>query len=109
MLLFRSVNRHEQLQPARLTDKAVALVVTRAAAAVGLDPKFGAGQAHSSQRWQGSTVLAGRPPRHLLEPPGEVKLITVAKAFRDLAVGQRAVVHQFTGAPNELCAAVARR
>ena len=35
--LFRSVNRHEQVQQGRLSDRAVALVVKRAAAAAGLD------------------------------------------------------------------------
>ncbi|MBY6274119.1 MAG: integrase, partial [Bacillaceae bacterium] len=36
--LFRSIDRHGNLQPSRLSDKAVALVVKRRAQAVGLDP-----------------------------------------------------------------------
>lgn len=41
--MFRSVNRHGQLQPGRLSDKAVALVVKRQAQACGLDPARYAG------------------------------------------------------------------
>lgn len=36
--LFRAIDRHGNLQPGRLSDKAVALVVKRRAEAVGLDP-----------------------------------------------------------------------
>jgi hypothetical protein len=36
--LFRPVNRHDKVQPRRLTDQSVALIVKRAAARAGLDP-----------------------------------------------------------------------
>ncbi len=41
--LFRPVNRHGTLQPGRLSDRAVALIVKRAAEAAGLDPARYAG------------------------------------------------------------------
>ncbi len=41
--VFRAINRHGQLQPGRLSDKAVALVVKRHAAAAGLNSEFYAG------------------------------------------------------------------
>lgn len=47
--LFRSVNRHGQLQPGRLSDKAVALVVKRYAEEAGLDPA----------RYSGHSLRAG--------------------------------------------------
>lgn len=50
--LFRSVNRHGQLPEGRLSDKAVALVVKRAAKAAGLD----------SSRYAGHSLRAGLAP-----------------------------------------------
>lgn len=41
--LFRSINRHGQMQPGRLSDKAVALIVKRQASAAGLDPQLYSG------------------------------------------------------------------
>src|SRR3712207_2142899 len=38
--VFRSVNRHGQIQAGRLSDKAVALVVKRTAVAAGMDPSI---------------------------------------------------------------------
>jgi site-specific recombinase XerD len=52
--LFRGVDRHGRLLPGRLSDRAVARVVQRAAAAAGLDPAKYAG--HSLR-----TGLATRP------------------------------------------------
>jgi site-specific recombinase XerD len=41
--IFRPINRHGQLQPQRLSDKAVALIVKHMAKAAGLDPSIFAG------------------------------------------------------------------
>ena len=42
--LFQAINRHGRVQPGRLSDRAVALIVKRVALAAGLDPSRYAGQ-----------------------------------------------------------------
>jgi site-specific recombinase XerD len=51
--LFRAISRHGQLTPTRLSDRAVALIVKRAARAAGYDPTGFAGDS-----------LRGGPPTH---------------------------------------------
>lgn len=48
--LFRPINRHGQISDQRLSDRAVALIVKRAAAAAGLDPAQYAGHSLRSGR-----------------------------------------------------------
>lgn len=55
--LFRPINRHSQIQPARLSDKAVALVVKRHAEAAGRDPSRYAG--HSLRAGLATAWLPG--------------------------------------------------
>ena len=50
--VFRSVNRHGQVEPARLSDKAVAIVVKRHAPGAGVDP----------WRYAGHSLRAGLAP-----------------------------------------------
>ncbi|MBJ7607140.1 MAG: tyrosine-type recombinase/integrase [Candidatus Dormibacteraeota bacterium] len=52
--IFRSVNRHDQVQPGRLSDQSVALVVKRAGERAGLDPIRLAG--HSLRRGFATTA-----------------------------------------------------
>ncbi len=52
--IFRSVNRHDQVQPGRLSDQSVALVVKRAGERAGLDPTRLAG--HSLRRGFATTA-----------------------------------------------------
>jgi integrase len=52
--IFRPVNRHDQVQPGRLTDQSVALVVKRAGERAGLDPSRLAG--HSLRRGFATTA-----------------------------------------------------
>ena len=62
--LFRSVDRHGRLLPARLSDKAVALVVKRAAAAAGLDPTKYAG--HSLRAGLATAAAAANVPERVI-------------------------------------------
>ena len=64
--LFRSVNRHEQVQPGRLSDKAVALVVKRAATGRGATRGATPGTACAPawpppRRWRGPASAASWP------------------------------------------------
>jgi integrase len=80
--LFRSVNRHEQLQPGPLSDKAVALVVKRAAAAAGLDPKRYAG--HSLRAGLATAAaIAGAGERAIMKQTRHKSERMVRKYIRD--------------------------
>ena len=80
--LFRSVNRHEQLQPGRLSDKAVALVVKRAAAAANLDPRGYAG--HSLRAGLATAAAqAGVSERAIMAQTGHKSVEMVRKYIRD--------------------------
>jgi len=80
--LFRSVNRHEQLQPGRLSDKAVALVVKRTAAAAGLDPARYAG--HSLRAGLATAAaMAGASERSIMAQTGHRSERMVRKYIRD--------------------------
>src|SRR5919202_6805028 len=73
--LFRPINRHSQLQPKRLSDKAVALIVKRAATAAGLDPEQLAG--HSLRAGLAtSAAAAGGSERGVMNQTGH-KRVTV--------------------------------
>jgi integrase len=89
--IFRSVNRHGQVQPTRLSDKAVALVVKRAAAACGLDPARYAG--HSLRAGLATAAAAGVAERQIMKQTRHTsermvrKYIRDGELFRDNAAG----------------------
>lgn len=80
--LFRAVSRHGRLQPARLSDKAVALVVKRQAASAGLDPASYAG--HSLRAGLATAAAnAGVSERSIMAQTGHRSLKMVRKYIRD--------------------------
>lgn len=80
--LFRAVNRHSQLKPGRLSDKAVALVVKRAAEAAGLDPDQYAG--HSLRAGLAtSAAMAGVSERAIMAQTGHRSVNMVRRYIRD--------------------------
>lgn len=79
--LFRSVNRHGQLQPGRLSDKAVALVVKRQAEVVGLNPQEYAG--HSLRAGLAtSAAKAGVGERAIMKQTGHRSTAMVRRYIR---------------------------
>lgn len=91
--IFRSVNRHGQVQPGRLSDKAVALVVKRTAAAAGLDAAKYSG--HSLRAGLAtSAAAAGVQERSIMRQTGHKSVnmvrryIREGELFRDNAAGQ---------------------
>ncbi len=91
--LFRPINRHAQLQPKRLSDKAVAIIVKRTAKAAGLDPAQFAG--HSLRAGLATAAAAaGVSERAIMNQTGH-KSVTMARRyiregslFRENAAGQ---------------------
>lgn len=88
--VFRAVDRHERVSPARLGDRAVALVVKDAAQIAGLDPAAYAG--HSLRRGLASAAAkAGKSERSIMRTTGHRsekmvrKYITEASIFADNA------------------------
>ncbi len=80
--LFRSVNRHGQLQQDRLTDQVVALVVKRQIAAAGLDPDMYAG--HSLRAGLAtSAAMAGASERAIMAQTGHKSVNMVRRYIRD--------------------------
>jgi site-specific recombinase XerD len=80
--LFRSINRHEQIQPRRLSDKAVALVVKRTAKAAGLNPARYAG--HSLRAGLATAAaMAGASERTIMAQTGHKSERMVRKYIRD--------------------------
>jgi site-specific recombinase XerD len=80
--LFRSVDRHGKLQAGRLSDKAVALVVKRAAEAAGLDPAKYAG--HSLRAGLAtSAAAAGASERAIMAQTGHRSVNMVRRYIRD--------------------------
>lgn len=77
--LFRSVNRHGQVQAGRLSDRAVALVVKKVALAAGLDATLYAG--HSLRAGLAtSAAMAGVSERAIMNQTGH-KSVTVARRY----------------------------
>lgn len=80
--LFRSVNRHGQLQDGRLSDKAVALVVKRYAEAAGLDPDLYAG--HSLRAGLATAAaIGGASERSIMQQTGHKSATMVRRYIRD--------------------------
>lgn len=80
--LFRSVNRHAQLQEGRLSDKAVALVVKKRAEVAGLDPTRYAG--HSLRAGLAtSAAMAGVSERSIMDQTGHKSVGMVRRYIRD--------------------------
>jgi site-specific recombinase XerD len=80
--IFRPITRHGQLQPGRLSDRAVALVVKRRAAAVGLDPEHFAG--HSLRAGLAtSAAAAGASERRIMDQTGHRSVTMVRRYIRD--------------------------
>lgn len=90
--LFRAVNRHGHIADQRLSDKAVALIVKRSAAAAGLDPTVFAG--HSLRAGLAtSAAAAGISERSIMDQTGH-RSVAIARRyirhgslFRDNAAG----------------------
>ncbi len=80
--LFRGVNRHGQVGKTRLSDRAVALIVKRAAAAAGLDPARYAG--HSLRAGLAtSAAAAGVSERAIMAQTGHKSLPMVRRYIRE--------------------------
>jgi Mu transposase, C-terminal/Phage integrase family len=80
--IFRPMDRFHRVQPARLSDKALALIVKRRAKAVGLDPKRYAG--HSLRAGLAtSAAAAGASERVIMSQTGHRSADIVRKYIRD--------------------------
>ncbi len=79
--LFRPVDRHGNLQPARLTAQSVALIVKRAAAAARLDPQQYAGHSLRSGLAT-SAAAAGVAERAIMDQTGHKSLPMVRRYIR---------------------------
>ena len=80
--LFRSVTRHGRLQPGRLSDRAVALIVKRAAEKAGLDPDKYAG--HSLRAGLAtSAAQAGVSERSIMAQTGHKSVVVARRYIRD--------------------------
>lgn len=80
--LFRPVNRHGQIGKDRLGDKAVALVVKRAASAAGLDPSRYAG--HSLRAGLATAAAAGgAQERDIMRQTGHRSVQMLRRYIRD--------------------------
>jgi len=80
--LFRSVNRHGHVSERRLSDRTVAMVVKRAAAAVGLDPARYAG--HSLRAgFATAAAAAGAEERSIMKQTGHRNVMMVRRYIRE--------------------------
>ncbi len=80
--LFRAINRHGAVQPGRLSDRAVALIVKRAALAAGLDPAKYAG--HSLRAGLAtSAAQAGVSERSIMAQTGHKSVMVARRYIRD--------------------------
>jgi len=76
--IFRSVNRHGQLLGGRLSDKAIAIIVKRAAEAAGLAPEKYAG--YSLRSGLVTSAAAGASERSIMKQTGR-RSIPVARRY----------------------------
>jgi len=79
--LFRGVNRHDQLQDGRLTNKSVALIIKRAADRAGMDPTRYAG--HSLRSGLATAAAdGGASERSIMRQTGHRSVLTVRRYIR---------------------------
>lgn len=79
--LWRRVDRHDNVLPGRLSDRAVALIVKRAAARGGLDPEVLAG--HSLRSGLATSAAAGgAPERAIMRQTGHRSVQMVRRYIR---------------------------
>jgi site-specific recombinase XerD len=80
--IFRPINRHGQLQPSRLSDKAVALIVKRSAQAAGLEPARYGG--HSLRAGMATSAAAnGASERAIMAQTGHKSVTVVRRYIRE--------------------------
>ena len=80
--ILRPINRHGQLQPGRLSDKAVALIVKRSAQAAGLDPARYGG--HSLRAGMATSAAAnGASERAIMAQTGHKSVTVVRRYIRE--------------------------
>jgi site-specific recombinase XerD len=77
--LFRRVDRHGRIHPGRLSDRAVALVVKRTAAAAGLDPALYAG--HSLRAGLATSAAAADVPERVIAQQTGHKSMAVLRRY----------------------------
>lgn len=81
--LWRGVNRHDQVQPGRLSDRAVALIVKRACQRVGLDPDRYAG--HSLRSGFATAAAEGGAPERAIMRQGGWSSQTMVRRYIRMA------------------------
>ena len=80
--VFRPINRHGQIRPMRLSDRAVALIVKRAAEAAGKDPAEFAG--HSLRSGLATAAaIGGASERAIMNQTGHRSTAMVRRYIRD--------------------------
>jgi len=80
--IFRPITRHGLIQPGRLTDRSVARIVQRAAAAAGLDPAQFAG--HSLRAGLAtSAAMAGAEERDIMRQTRHKSVVVARRYIRD--------------------------
>ena len=80
--VFRPINRHGQIRPTRLSDRAVALIVKRAAEATGKDPAEFAG--HSLRSGLATAAaIGGASERAIMKQTGHRSTAMVRRYIRD--------------------------
>ena len=80
--VFRPINRHGQIRPTRLSDRAVALIVKRAAEAAGKDPAEFAG--HSLRSGLATAAaIGGASERAIMNQTGHRSTAMVRRYIRD--------------------------
>lgn len=80
--IFRGVNRHGQIAPQRLSDKAVALAIKKHAEAVGIDPDAVAGHSLRSG-FATSAAKAGKSERSIMNQTGHRSVTVMRRYIRD--------------------------
>jgi integrase len=81
--VFRSLDRFQWVQPGRLSDKAVALVVKRRAKAVGLDPARYAGHSLRAGLATSAAAAAGASERVIMSQTGHRSADMVRRYIRE--------------------------
>lgn len=80
--VFRGVNRHGQIQPGRLGDRAVAIVIKRTITAIGMDPTNFAGHSLRSG-FATMAALEGSTERDIQKQTGHKNLLVLRRYIHD--------------------------